>query len=118
MIVNDVIRIYNEKHDQDKVEFAAEPGLMVIKPSGPLDQDSSADLMALLETAVDSLGGGDRLIVDMSSINYISSTGVGSLSQALVRAEKRGISFVLRAIPPKIRSVIQLLGLLPYFKEE
>jgi anti-sigma B factor antagonist len=118
MGIQEALGNYNTKHSQDKAELTTGPGLMVLKLFGPLDQDNATDFMVVLGSAVDSLSTGERLVMDMSSINYISSTGVGALSQTLVHAEKRGVSFVLRAIQPKIRGVIQLLGLLSYFTEE
>jgi len=56
------------------------------------------------------------LIVDMNGVSYISSTGIGALTNVMVKAKKREIALMLRSIQPKVRSVFELLGVLSFFE--
>jgi anti-sigma B factor antagonist len=60
---------------------------------------------------------GKPIIIDLGKVDFISSTGVGSLVMALTRARKRNITLKLRDITDKVRSVFDLLGFLQFFGE-
>jgi anti-anti-sigma factor len=86
--------------------------------SGPLDLEGSGTLQALLCWIVDHQESQSKLLIDLEHVGYISSTGVGALTQALTAARKRNTHFVLRNLQPKVRSIFMLLGLMDYFEEE
>ena len=85
---------------------------------GELDMKVSSDITPLLDAAVSDCPPKGRLILDLSLVNYISSTGGGLLSSILVKAQKREVSLILLDIPPKVRNIMDTLGLLAYFTEE
>jgi anti-anti-sigma factor len=95
-----------------------EPQALVVRLSGPLDLKSSQQLQEFLLWAIGHVPGRSGLALDLSGVEYISSTGVGALSVALMAAKKRDIDFRLRGMQDKVRAVFKLLGLLEYFKED
>jgi anti-sigma B factor antagonist len=90
----------------------------VVRLSGSLDLALSERLQRFFPQLISQQRGWSRIVVDLEGVNYISSTGVGALTDALVKAKKRDIGFVLRNMQPKVRSVFELLGLLKFFDEE
>lgn len=118
MPLDQALERYNELHPQALVEVRAERGDLVIKLSGELEMKVSSDIAPLLEAALLECPARGRLLIDLSGVGYISSTGVGLLATTMVAAEKRSIGFVLLDIPPRVRSIMATLGLLSFFKSE
>lgn len=85
--------------------------------SGALGMQASYKLQALLLEVIDAIPEGTSVVVDLAHVDYISSTGVGALSSALVRAHRRAVPFMLSHLQPKVRGVFQILGLIGYFRE-
>ncbi|MFZ4618348.1 MAG: STAS domain-containing protein [Rectinemataceae bacterium] len=90
---------------------------IVLGLSGALDMKISHDVDSLLSEVIDLAEVGQLFTVDLAKVDYISSTGVGSLVMALTRARKRNITLKLRDITDKVRSVFDLLGFLQFFGE-
>ncbi len=85
---------------------------------GSMDLKYSTDLQELLLWMVENQEGQSRLIVDLKGVDYISSTGIGALTNAMIQAKKRGLAFLLRNIQANVRAVFVLLGLMGFFDEE
>ena len=85
--------------------------------SGSLDLQYSNDLQRLLTCIIGDLGIQKKLVIDLEFVNYISSTGIGAFTNALIAAKRRNIHFYLRNIQPKVRSVFTVLGLMDFFTE-
>jgi anti-sigma B factor antagonist len=90
-------------------------GDIVLSLSGELDMRSSSALAPVLDSAIELLPEGGRLVLDLSGVNYIASMGVGFLANAMVKAQRRKAELILRDIAPRVRSVMESLGLLSYF---
>lgn len=89
------------------------PGCLVVHLAGYIDYSNHHYLKKRLETAVDE--GFTRLILDMSGISFIGSTGAGvvvSLQKSL--REKAG-EVVLQDVQPKVYEVFDLLGFSRFF---
>jgi anti-anti-sigma factor len=56
-----------------------------------------------------------KLIFSCSTLNYVSSTGIGSFTTFLKMVKKLGGDIVLLDIRPKVFDVFQLLGFAQYF---
>jgi len=65
---------------------------------------------------MEQLPPGYELLIDLSRLVYISSTGVGLLTSVLMEAKKKGVELVLGEIHPKVEDVLRLLGVLSFFK--
>jgi len=72
----------------------------------------------LLGAVVGSVTSGDRLALDLSAVTYISSTGVGALSGALVLSRKKGLALVIVSLSDAAARILRNLGILDYFKVE
>ena len=79
---------------------------------------SSSHLNALHNLLLIVVAPGKRQAVGLSGVACISSTGVGALTATLISARKRGASIVFRRIPPKVSSILEILGIAAFFPTE
>ncbi len=94
----------------------ATPAIVVVK--GELDLNLTYRLRTILFELIDLMTPGRDLYVDLRHVDYISSSGVGILSAAMVRAGERRINFYVSSMLPKVRMVFDTLGLTTWFTEK
>jgi anti-anti-sigma factor len=110
---------FNASHAGAPVEMrSGREGEIVLLLSGELDMKASGELTPLLESAVMECPERTRLLIDIHRVTYIASMGVGLLATLLSKAERKSVSLVLLDIPPRVRSIMEVLGLLSFFTEE
>jgi anti-anti-sigma factor len=85
-----------------------QPGVWVIMPSGRLDSMTSTALDAALtgQLAANHV----RLIVEMSGVTYISSSGLRALVSAWRKAQKHGGTLVLTGLSERVCEVFEISG--------
>jgi len=91
------------KHEVIKKQAAS---IVVLK--GDVDLESSP---AAREVLLKSVEGGGKVLVDLSSVTYIDSSGVASLVEALQAAKRNGGRFALVAASDPTRRVLELARL-------
>ena len=89
-------------------EVREEHGLAVAAFSGDIDFNSSPDARRIMLDLVDRK---TDLMVDMSSVEYIDSSGVASLIEAFQSAKGTGCRFGLVAVSAPALRVLQLAHL-------
>lgn len=57
-----------------------------------------------------------RLVVDLSAVPYMDSSGVATLIEALQHQRKAGAKMVLCGLQPKVRSIFEIARLDAVFK--
>ena len=85
-----------------------EAGAVVASLSGDVDLESSPRARELLLGLVRD---GRRVLVDLSGVGYIDSSGVASLIEAFQLAKRGGTGFALVAPTPSALRVLQLARL-------
>ncbi len=83
-------------------------GVMVVAFTGDVDLQSSPEARKALLAAV---GGGKSVLVDLSGVGYIDSSGVASLVESLQTARKSGNALALAAVSEGALRVLQLARL-------
>ena len=94
-----------------KVRLESLGRISLLHPEGRLDFGSAAGFQRDIEAAL--TGGGTApaaLIVDCTSLEYVSSAGLRVLLQGGRSAQRAGISFALCALRPAVREVFELSG--------
>jgi anti-sigma B factor antagonist len=81
----------------------------IIGIEGDLDASSSIQLDQAIEEAVAK--GESKIIVDCSSLEYISSAGLGVFMSYIHDFQEKNISMVLCHLSEKVKNVFQILGL-------
>lgn len=118
MQLESLIGRYNELHPRARIETVVSKGQLALALSGELEMKVSSDLAPLVEAALLECPARGRLVLDLSGVEYISSTGVGLLATTMVAAEGRAITFVLLDVPERVRGIMDTLGLLSFFNVE
>lgn len=117
MTIAEIVAEFSFRHPGAPATLLPTGEGIVLGLSGALDMKISHDVDGLLSAIIDLAEVGKPIIIDLGKVDYISSTGVGSLVMALTRARKRNITLKLRDITDKVRSVFDLLGFLQFFGE-
>ena len=83
-------------------------GVSIVSLSGEVDLETSPEARRVL---LDCVGQGKPLLVDLSAVTYIDSSGVASLVETYQAARADGGSFALVMISDAVRRVLQLARL-------
>ena len=81
----------------------------VVSPSGDIDLGRSPTLRAHLKQVQSKKP--PRLIVDLGLVEYMDSSGVATLVEALQTARKQQASMVLGNMQDKVRSIFEIARL-------
>ena len=84
-------------------------GSVRVRVRGELDLSTSPQLDEALRREIDA---GNRVVVDLSEVAFIDSTGLNTLVAALRACdEKGGVLMVSPALPSQVRRVLEITGL-------
>ena len=97
-----------------QTEMQKDRGVVVLKLAGKLDAGSLNEIEEVLSDLYDK--GFFKLIVDLSKVPYISSSGAGVFISALSQVRENGGNLVLVAPAVNVREVFELLGLTQVFQ--
>lgn len=75
---------------------------------GDVDMQSSSQLRQILLECVDR---GGALLVDLSGVDYMDSSGVACLVESFQNARKKGQGYVLVSVSERVMRVLQLARL-------
>jgi anti-sigma B factor antagonist len=91
------------------VSTASQGGHAVVTATGELDLYTAPRLQAALSELLRERA--DRIVVDMSGIEFCDSTGMNVLLAALKRNREQGGTLELAAPRPAVRRILQVTGL-------
>jgi anti-sigma B factor antagonist len=80
---------------------------------GPLDLHASAEVRAALRVMIDKKP--KRLVVDLSGVPYIDSSGLAVLIAAMQSLEHDGGIFMLAGVSDNVRTILESARLDQYF---
>jgi anti-anti-sigma factor len=82
---------------------------LVLTPVGRIDNSSTDGLRSDLDTHVATCRkGGDRLILDFSKVDYISSVGLRVLMLAAKKVREQEGSIVVAGLQPVVREIFEI----------
>ncbi len=88
-------------------------GLSIISPRGEIDVATAPALRDHLETGIGRDSG--PVVVDLTSVTFIDSTGLGVLIGAQKHCDDAGREFRVVVADPRIRKVFEITGLTDHF---
>lgn len=114
---NNLVPGFNDERDDSlKINLEklndVESGL-VIYLNGYIDTYNSSFFQKRIQKVVEA--GFINLVFNCASLNYVSSTGIGSFTAFLKMIKPKGGDIVLLEIQPKVYEVFQLLGFSQFF---
>jgi anti-anti-sigma factor len=118
MSISAVVDNFSAMHTEAPASVVEGRDGIVLSLSGSFDMKLASDVEGFLVSVIDLVEMGRPLILDLSGVDYMSSTGIGSLVTSLVRAKRRNVRLVVRNMTPKVRSVFELLGFMQFFNED
>jgi anti-sigma B factor antagonist len=98
-----------------KHEVWTEKDTVIIAFSGDIDLEFSGDVRTIL---MESAPQGRSIVVDMSGVELIDSSGIASLLEAFQNAHKKGKNFTIASIKPPVMRVFKLARLETVFEIE
>jgi anti-anti-sigma factor len=82
---------------------------LVVVPAGRLDHDNCEAFRAGLQPLLDrALAGRQRIVVDLSGLEYVSSAGLRCFMLAAKQAGTQGGKIVLAALRPVVAEIFQI----------
>ncbi|HRP69518.1 MAG TPA: STAS domain-containing protein [Turneriella sp.] len=87
----------------------------VVRVMGDVDLYNVGDLKRSVFELIDE-GETESLIIDMASVNYIDSSGVGALVAAQKKMKTQGGKFGLMALTEDVLNILKLATLDQFFK--
>ncbi len=107
------VRIINHHHEDLSLHVHVVDGVQVFELSGSLDIATSPTVRAALSEA--SERGDHRLIVDLTNVEFLDSTGLGALIGAQRRAKEYAGEVRLVVKEGQILRLLRITGLLKVF---
>jgi anti-anti-sigma factor len=90
-----------------------EDGVVRLAPEGRLDTFTVPAFEAALNEHLDA--SHIRLIIDLASVTYVSSSGLRALLSARRRARVLGGDVALCNMPPRVREIFEMVGFISLF---
>lgn len=88
-------------------------GVVVITPTADIDMSRSPELRTAIQQA---MGGGiSKLIVNLDEVNYMDSSGLATLVEAMRTANTSNTQLILTAMHPKVRAIFDIARLDSFF---
>lgn len=97
------------------VGSAREDGTVILSPRGDIDINSSPVLAGVLRTT-QAEQGVSRLIIDLTGVPYMDSSGVATLVQAVKTGSKKQMTIVLAGPQSRVQSIFQIARLDTFFR--
>lgn len=92
-----------------EISVETRDGVVVLRPSGDVDLSSSRELQQSVKQAME--GRPSRVVVDLTNVPYMDSSGVATLVEAMQIARKQSTKLVLCAMQSKVRSIFEIARL-------
>ncbi len=92
-----------------ELSFERRADVIVLKPVGRIDHEAAATFNAALAPYLENCKtGGDRLLFDLSALDYISSAGLRVLMVATKRTKPVGGEIAVAAPHSVVREVLEI----------
>ncbi|MFN3839531.1 MAG: STAS domain-containing protein [Cyclobacteriaceae bacterium] len=92
-----------------QIKRIQEDGIDIIVPIGEVDASSSIELDLVIAKSVGE--GYTKILVDCTSLEYISSAGLGVFMSYIEEFRDKGITMVLFGMNERVANTFEILGL-------
>lgn len=97
-----------------RVEIESVEGATVLTPIGDVDMSRAPAFREHVRQAM--LGRPDRLVIDMSAVEYMDSSGLATLVEAMRNSKGQTTELVLCGMQPKVLAVFEIARLDKFFQ--
>jgi anti-sigma B factor antagonist len=99
-------------NDFVRIENPAD-GVSVLVPTSDIDMSRSPELRSSIKGELKP--GIDRMIIDLSEVQYMDSSGLATLVEAMRLAKKDSITLHLASMTEKVRAIFEIARLDAFF---
>lgn len=97
-----------------KIDVRHKGGVAILQPQGKITI-GEGDIV-LRDAVVEALEAGSvNIILDLSDVKTIDSSGIGEMVSAYTTVSNRGGGLVLLDLPPKVADILQITQLITVF---
>lgn len=87
--------------------------MIVIRPVGDIDMARSSAIRKTVTEAIRVRPA--KLVMDLTSVDYMDSSGIATLIEALQNSMRNKMKFILVGVGPKVRSAFEITKLIGMF---
>lgn len=88
-------------------------GATVLRPGGDIDMSCAPSVRKAVAAVMRDRPA--RLVLDLSAVMYMDSSGIATLVEALQQSMRNKMKFVLVGVNPQVRSALEITKLLSMF---
>ncbi len=88
-------------------------GSTILRPAGDIDMSCAPAIRKAVAGVMRERPG--RLIMDLSAVSYMDSSGIATLVEALQQSMRNKMKFVLVGVTPQVRSAFEITKLVSMF---
>jgi stage II sporulation protein AA (anti-sigma F factor antagonist) len=114
IFIIDTCKKHHKESDKMKITQQAQDGIISLAIAGRLDAVSAIEADKEFAKVLDA--GNDRMVIDLSQLDYISSAGLRVLLVVAKRIQQKGGKVVLCALVPNVKEVFEISGFSSIFK--
>lgn len=92
------------------IEVTQTGGVTLVVPTGDLDMGSADQMKRTLSELIEK--GQSKLVMDLTSVSYIDSSGLGALVAAMKQARAVGGNLKLCGLQEDVRSIFEMTRLI------
>ena len=92
-----------------RLEVTREPGHTALRVTGDLDLETAPQLLAAIEPHL--AGGSESLLLDLSRLAFIDSSGLSALIRVNQRMTDAGRELTIVSPAPPVAKVLEITGL-------
>lgn len=92
-------------------------GAVLARLAGEIDLAVADALRSSLEKALDQNAGARKMVINLSGVKYIDSSGLGVLLGRYRRLSREGGGMCIVGAPPQVRKILEMSGLLRIMRE-
>jgi len=89
----------------------AQPGRVTLSPVGPIDSNTyrllDAEIRGVLNESINTL------VLDMAGVDFITSSGIGTITKTRATITKKGGDFAMINLQPQVKKAFEIMNLLP-----
>ena len=98
-----------------KIDSRQREGVTILEPKGKVT--IGVGDVALRNAVHEAVGGGSKkIMIDLSGVTTIDSSGIGELVAAFTTVTNRGGKLKLLHLPPKVHDIMQVTQLITVFE--
>ena len=97
------------------IKVSNQSGVWIVAPQGDIDLTGSPQLKVELRRVGSTAPAPQRVVVDLSGVSYMDSSGLATLVEALQASRKGQYKLVICGLQPRVRAIFDIAKLAMVF---